>query len=108
MLTPREYKARYENINVPLEVGGSVTVQVNHYRLSGMNDNKKVASSFFDTLKYRGIDTSVVVNTGDGIEIVGLQGPKSDGVIRSHGWDPADLTLSNVSLQNLKLRPSGL
>jgi hypothetical protein len=104
MLTPSEYKARYENIYVSSKTGGGVTVQVNQYRLYGSNDSKSAAKAFTDTLKYRGIDTPLLINTGERMDIVDSQSSGKDDLIRSHGWDSTDLTLSGGGLQALRLR----
>jgi len=108
MLTPSQYKARYEDIYVPLETGGGVTVKVNHYRLYPSHYNKTVAKSFFDTLRDRGIDTPLVINTGDQIDVVDSQAPGKDDFIRRRRWDGSNLTLSSGGLQDLRLRSSGL
>jgi hypothetical protein len=104
MLTPSEYKARYESIYVSAERGGGVTVKVNQYRLHPATYNKTAAKAFFDTLKARGVDTPLLINTGERTDIVDSQAPGKDDLIRSRGWEPADLTLSGGSLSDLRLR----
>ena len=57
MLTPSDFKKRYENIDVRLNDGSPVTVKVNKYRLAGKNVNATARSAFLAALAKRGIDT---------------------------------------------------
>jgi len=67
VLTPSDYKKRYENIDVRLKDGRSVTVKVNKYRLAGKNVNTTARSAFLAALAKRGIDTPLRIDTDQGI-----------------------------------------
>jgi hypothetical protein len=70
MLTPSQYKQRYESIDVLLEDGNVKPIAVNQYRLFGKNHNAKARSDFLNTLAKRGIDTELRVDTNRGIVYV--------------------------------------
>jgi hypothetical protein len=72
MLTPSQYKDRYESIPVPLADGTKAPVKVHNYRLRSSPNfyNAGVASTFVNTLKRRGFDTAVRVDTDKGTTYV--------------------------------------
>ncbi len=69
-MTPRAYKARYENLSVPLDDGSIATVKLNQYRLRSMNYNQAGNDAFLSALRKHGIDTSLSVHTGTGVTAV--------------------------------------
>ena len=66
IINPSDYKKRYENILVPDKHGEPVPVSVNRYRLKSYNYKEAAAKAFLDTLKERGIDTELRVDTANG------------------------------------------
>jgi len=99
MLTPREYKERYESIEVPLENGNLVPVKVNQYRLSPGTFNG-TAKAFFDMLKKRGIDMALRIDTGQGLEFVDPRVTQHDDATQKRR---RDLMLTGSGLQDLIL-----
>ena len=69
MLTPSEYKKRYENIDVLLKNGEIQTVSVNRYRLAPGGINAKARDNFLKALDKHGngIDTPLRIDTVNGI-----------------------------------------
>jgi len=102
MLTPSQYKKRYESIDVLLEDGTSKTVAVNQYRLFGKNHNAKARSDFLNTLAKRGIDTELRVDTDRGIVYVDPRLTKHEDAVKKGQQDlmlsgsgpPLDVPLS--------------
>ena len=72
MITPMEYKDRYENIAVPLKGGGEKAVKVNMYRLRSMpassygGYNEKTMQAFMEKLNKNGINIKLRVDTDAG------------------------------------------
>jgi len=79
-VTPTQYKARYENLVVPLGNGGSTPVSVNRYRLRTMNYNEAAARAFLDRLDRGGVDMELRVDSGP--EIFRIAHRRPDGGIR--------------------------
>jgi len=65
-VTPKEYKARYENIKVKRTNGTVETVRVRKYRLDGSTVNTAAMEAFRSTFFSRGIDTDLTIVTGSG------------------------------------------
>ena len=117
MLTPSGYKKRYENIDVPLKSGRTVTVTVNKYRLVGMNDKAAVRAAFLAALAKPGIDTALRIDTGEGITRVDPRITAHEDALKKHRPDllltgllaPSrhDLVLSGAGVQR-DVRPLGV
>ena len=63
-MTPSQYKARYENLTVPLDTGGSTTIRLNQYRLRPMNYNETAAKAFLNKFDRNGVDMELRVDSG--------------------------------------------
>src|SRR5262249_1075621 len=63
-MSPSQYKARYQNLSVPLAGGSTKTIRVNHYRLRSKNYNAAAATAFLDKLKKNGVNMELRVDTG--------------------------------------------
>jgi hypothetical protein len=63
-MTPSQYKARYENLKVPLNNGSTAAVRINQYRLRSRNYDAAAANAFFAQLKKNGLDMELRVDTG--------------------------------------------
>ena len=84
MLTPSDYKKRYENIDVRLKDGRSVTVKVNKYRLAGKNVNTTARSAFLAALAKRGIDTPCASTQTRGLRVLIREShTKSSTIVRA-------------------------
>jgi hypothetical protein len=79
-MTPTEYKARYENLVVPLDNGGSTTVCVNQYRLRTLNYNEAAATAFLNKLDRGGADMELRVDPG--AEVFRVAHSNADGSVR--------------------------
>ena len=114
MLTPNDYKQRYENIDVP---GVTVPVKVNKYRLAGMNVNTAARSAFLSALAKRGIDTALRIDTGEGIARVDPRVTEHEDALKKHrpdllltGWSAPsrhDFVLSGTAVRR-DVRPLGV
>ncbi len=87
MLTPSDYKKRYENIDVRLKDGRPVTVKVNKYRLAGKNVNTTARSAFLAALAKRGIDTPLRIDTDQGITRVDPRVTEHEDALKKHRQD---------------------
>ena len=117
MLTPSDYKKRYENIDVKLKDGKPVTVKVNKYRLAGTNVNTTARSAFLAALATRDIDTPLRIDTDQGIARVDPRVTEHEDALMKHrqdlmltGWlapGRNDLVLS-VAGMHRDVRPLGV
>lgn len=93
MLTPSDYKKRYENIDVRLKDGRPVTVKVNKYRLAGNNVitrarvNTPARSAFLAALAKRSIDTPLRIVTDQGIARVDPRITEHEEALKKHRPD---------------------
>lgn len=108
MLTPSEYKKRYENIDVELKNGTTVTVAVNKYRLAPANVNIEKWKAFNKALANHGIDTSLRIDTGEGITRIGPRVPlrRKDLMLTRAGQN--EPLLVSASPHDLRLGSAGL
>ena len=117
MLTPSDYKKRYENIDVPLKDGRTVPVNVNKYRLAGKNDKTAARSAFLGELAARrGIDIALRIDTVEGIARVDPRITAHEDALKKHrpdllleGWSAPgghDLVLNGAGVQR-DARPLG-
>lgn len=118
MLTPSEYKKRYENIDVPLPDGTSLPVKVNKYRLAGVGGNVNTAAraAFRGELAKRGVDIALRIDTGEGIARVDPRVTQHEDALKKHrrdllleGWSAPgghDLVLSGTAVHR-DVRPLG-
>lgn len=114
MLTPGDYKKRYENIELP---GKTVPVHINKYRLAGKNENTAARSAFLAALAKRGIDTALRIDTGEGSAWVDPRVTEHEDALKRHrpdllleGWmapSRHDLVLSGAGVQR-DARPLGV
>jgi hypothetical protein len=82
-MSPSQYKARYQNLSVPLADGSSTTIRVNQYRLrSSKTYNAAAATAFLDKLKKNGVDMELRVDTG--AETFRIVHRTADGGIQVH------------------------
>lgn len=105
MLTPGDYKKRYENIEMP---GGSVPVHVNKYRLAGTNDNATARAAFLGALAKRGIDIALRIDTGERIERVDPRVTAHEDALKKHRPDLLLTGLSAPSRHDLVLSGAGV
>jgi hypothetical protein len=87
VLTPSDFKKRYENIDVRLNDGSPVTVKVNKYRLAGKNVNATARSAFLAALAKRGIDTPLRIDTDQGITRVDPRVTEHEDALKKHRQD---------------------
>lgn len=116
-MTPSDYKKRYENIDVTLKSGSTVTVNVNKYRLAGKNVKDTIRSTFLRTLAKRGIDTALRIDTVEGITRVDPRVNAHNDALKKHrpdllltGWLPPsghDFVLSGAGVHR-DVRPLGV
>jgi hypothetical protein len=123
VITPLEYKERYENIELQLESGATVTVKVNKYRLAGNNVPARAAvntaarAAFRGALAKFGINISVRIDTGTAIVRVDPRLDQHEQALRKHqrdllltGWLPPsrpDLVLDSTGVHR-DVRPAGV
>lgn len=96
MLTPSQYKKRYESIDVLLKDGTTKPVAVNQYRLAGSNDKPHAREAFRNMLKTRGIDIELSIDTDHGTVYVDPRLTQHEDAIKK---GKPDLMLSSGGLR---------
>lgn len=105
MLTPSDYKKRYENIELP---GRTVAVHVNKYRLASKNANTAARAAFLAALAKRGIDVALRIDTGEGIARVDPRVSEHEDALKKHRPDMLLTGLLVPSQHDLVLTGAGV
>jgi hypothetical protein len=115
VLTPSQYKNRYETIDITPKDGHPVKVKVNKYRLAPGMVNTVAREAFLGMLRRRGVDTSLRIDSIDGITHIDPRVNEHEEALKKHrrdfllsGGNPRDSLLPGASPQDLVLSRKGL